>query len=338
MCVAVAFKTKLKNSDAENWFLMKLRDRSYSPKYQVRFSTKKEVESVFLIDQVSDWTEGVNSAGIMLVSTALQNHEDKKDDGSKRDKKVTRNGIILRQVLGKSKIEEIVKILEDECFTGNTFVSDGKRLFVLEISVNNSKAANIENDLLQDPKVSEMTDEEIEELVKKNLTKDDFDIVVKELTDSKETLHVRTNHGIFSKKAGYQPKDGEGYESSTKRYTHVMDTLGKLESNDHPFEYLTALKNLSKNEVDKKEENRPVRVKGNDTGYWTSTAVMLTPTGTLFTIPLDSTFESSDFNRIYKTGRKVHFVLLPKDLPLFESSKGSKHDSLIFGMNFGKHL
>jgi len=323
MCVAVAKRIKLKNSDNESWFLFKLRDRSYSPKYEVRFNSKDGVESVFLIDQSSDWTEGVNSSGIMIVSTALQNHEDKKDDGSKKDtkgkRKTTRNGIILRQVLSMSKIEDIIKILEDECFTGNTFVSDGKRLFVLEISVNNKKAANIQNNLLKDPKVSSMTDEEISVLVKNNLTKDDFDIAIKELTNSKESLHIRTNHGIFSKKAGYQPKDGEGYESSTKRYNHVMDKLGALDDNDHPFEYLTALKNLSKNEVDKKEENRPVRIKGNDTGYWTSTAVLLTPTGTLFTIPLDSNFESTDFNRIYKQGRKVHLIVLPRDLPLFEN-------------------
>lgn len=321
MCVAVAKKIKLKNSGAENWFLYKIRDRAYDPKYTVKFNSVGEIQAVFLVDDDTDWTEGVNSAGIMLVSTALQNHEDKKDDGSKGKKsgssKPTRNGVILRQVLRMAKLDDVVNTLKEELFTGNTFVSDGKRLFVLEISIKSKNVDKKEKDFMKNIDTSEMDNDEIKSLVMKNIQPEDYSVVVKELTKSKETLHIRTNHGILDSSAGYQPKDGDGYESSTKRYKHVMDTLSKFDDNDHPFEYLTALKNLSRNTVDKDKENRPVRLPDNDSGYWSGTIVMLTPTGTMFTIPLHAKFNDTNFNRIYKE-RKVHFVLLPKDLPLFE--------------------
>jgi hypothetical protein len=89
----------------------------------------------------------------------------------------------------------------------------------------------------------------------------------------------------------------------------------------HPFETLTVLKNLTN--VESKDESNPIRVKGGTSEYFSGTIVMLTSTGSLFAVPLHSKFENVDFNRIHKE-RKVHFVLLPKNLPLFESSFTTK--------------
>ena len=41
MCVIAAKKVKLKNSDVENWFLYKVRDRNYDPEYKLEVEDKK---------------------------------------------------------------------------------------------------------------------------------------------------------------------------------------------------------------------------------------------------------------------------------------------------------
>jgi hypothetical protein len=158
----------------------------------------------------------------------------------------------------------------------------------------------------------------------KNLKPEDYAVNVREIKESR--LVVRTNHGIIDDEGGYQPKDKKGYESSTLRLETAMKTMKKLTDDSHPFEALTILKNLTI-EQDKKENN-PIRVKGNDSGYFSGTILMLTPTGTLFAVPLHSKFEKVNFERIHKE-RKVSFVLLPKNLPLFESFRGKVYKNMI---------
>ena len=329
MCVIIAKKCKLKGSKKENWFLYKVRDRAYDPVYTVKYNSKGDVQAVFLVDQSSDWTEGVNSAGIMLVSASLQNHEDKKDGQSKSKtsnnipKQVTRNGVILRQVLRLDNINDVVDRLVEEKFTGNTFVSDGNKLFILEIYIKSDNIKKYKDEYIKDFDINKYTDAEIKLKIMNNLQPDDYEVNVREI--KKDIMVARTNHGIIDSDAGYQPSDA-GYESSTLRLKTALDALKVLDLESHPFETLTLLKNLT--QENNKEENNPIRVKGNDSGFFSGTIVMLTPTGSLFAVPLHSTFENVDFNRIHKE-RKVSFVLLPKNLPLFESFKGMVYKEMI---------
>ena len=322
MCTILAKKSKLRNSNKESWFLYKNRDRAYDPVYTIKYNSKGDTQAVFLVDQDSDWTEGVNSAGIMLVSAALQNRFDKTDGTKEKSKsgvkKVSRNGVILRQVLRMDKIQDVVDTLVEERFTGNTFVSDGNKLFIVEIYIIKENIDNYTKEYMLDIETDELTDQEINKLVMKNLIPEDYSVSVKEIKE--DILVVRTNHGLIDDKGGYQPYE-DGYESSTKRFRSAYDALKKLPLEAHPFEALTVLKNLTIDSdlTDKKDEMSPVRGKGNDSGYFTGTIVMLTPTGSMFAVPLYASFENVDFNRIHKE-RKVHFVLLPKNLPLFEST------------------
>ena len=329
MCVIVAKKSKLKSSNKDNWFLYKVRDRAYDPKYTVKYNSKGDVQAVFLVDQDSDWTEGVNSAGIMLVSAALQNHDDKKD-GTKDDKslpkQVTRNGVILRQVLRMDNIKDVVDTLVEERFTGNTFVSDGEKLFIIEIYIKKENVDKYTEQMMKGIDTSELDVGEIKRKVMAGLQPDDYGVSVKEI--KKDRLVARTNHGIIDDNGGYQPNE-DGYESSKSRLEVALKALKVLDDDSHPFYALTILKNLTREED--KEENNPIRVKGNDSGYFSGTVVMLTPTGSLFAVPLHASFENVNFERIFKE-RKVQFVLLPKNLPLFENSFASKAlDSLIVG-------
>ena len=336
MCVIVAKKTRLKSTNKDSWFLYKIRDRAYSPNYRIKFTRENNIEAVYLIDEDSDWTEGLNSAGIMIVSAALQNHEDKKDGVNKTKKEgkrtVTRNGMILRQAMRQSKIEDVLKIFKEELFTGTTYISDGDRLFVLEIHIKNEAIEREQKNVTLNKKIKNMDSSEIRSMAMKNIKPDDYGVEVKEI--KRDKLIVRTNHGRLIPEAGYQPKDGEGYESSQKRYQYAYDAVEAIGDNPHPFEVITTLKNLK--EVDKIAMNNPIRPKdAEDCPYYSSTVIMLTPTGSMFCVPLYSEFEDVDFNDLYGKDREVHFTLLPKRLPLFEGDKSaSSFSDMIFGEMF----
>lgn len=317
MCVVIASKIKLKNSEKESWFLYKIRDRAYIPEYKIKYNTSKDgVESAFIVDNDSDWSEGVNENGIMIVNAALQNHEDKKDGTSRGKKtskgKVSRHGVIIREALGQNNIEDAVNVLVDARFDGNTLVSDGKRLFVVEIFLHQNTKDKILADLEIDPIADE---EDVKAILAKQIKPEDYDVKVKEITDKDEKLVVRTNHGVFLPKAGYQPKDGEGFDSSHNRRNVTIKTIEELEP-EHPFEILTALKNLGSEKIHKKDMMRPIRTMP-DSPYSSTTILMLTGTGSMFILPLNCTFEDTQLNRIQKD-RDVHVVILPKKLPLFE--------------------
>jgi len=320
----MAKKCKLANSTKDNWFLYKIRDRSYDPKYKLEVETTKGIESLFLVDQQTAWSEGVSSNGLMIVSAALDNHSDLDDNGHRTGDRPATAGQIekteaLRAAISAKTIEQAEKILTEDRFIGTSFISDGDNLIILEIYVND-KAYNRE--------IAKHSKEELEKLsvveqvykIMEGITKDDYDIashLVKE-----DRIAVRTNHGKLLPKAGYQKTDDDktGYTSSMLRRKYALENVEKL-GDCHPFEVLTTLKNLK--DCDLNPQNCPIRVKSaitKEKPYYSSTIVMLTPTGTLFAVPLDSEVDHKS-RLTLKPGRKVDFVLLPKDLPLFESFK-----------------
>lgn len=333
MCVIMAKKIKLANSEKDNWFLYKIRDRSYDPEYKLEVETKKGIESLFLVDQKTAWSEGVSSNGLMIVSAALDNHSDLDDNGQRRGDRPATAGQIektkaLRDAISAKTIEEAEKILTEERFVGTSFISDGDNLIILEIYVNDD-AYNRE--------IKKHSKEELEKLsvvdqvykIMEGITDDDYDIA-SHLVE-KDRIAVRTNHGKLLPKAGYQATDDDktGFTSSMMRYTYAIDAVKKLGEKCHPFEILTTLKNLK--DCDLNPQNCPIRVKSavtKEKPYYSSTIVMLTPTGTLFAVPLDSEVDH-DSKLTLKPGRKVDFVMLPKDLPLFESFKGIVYKDMI---------
>lgn len=317
MCVALGLKMKNKVGK-EQWFLYKIRDRAYKPKYSIKYYSHDDNSSVFLIDEYNDWTEGVNSKGIMLVSVALQNHEDK-EDGRKRlsikNRKTNRNGVILRQVLKMDNLKEVVDTLVEERFEGNTLVSDGEKLFVLEIFLHNKTKEAILKDLEIDPIEDE---DDVKSILLKHITPEDYDVKVKEVKD--DTIVVRTNHGIFLKDAGYTPEDGEGFKSSTMRREAVIDAIKEQKPN-HPLEVLTLLKNLNSKALDCDTKFCPIRE--DPSPYLSTSIVLLTPTSTMFVVPIVCSFSESSLNRILKD-RDVSVVIMPKNMKLFENSVEGK--------------
>lgn len=325
MCVIAARKLKLKNSNKENWFLYKVRDRNYSPVYELDVEKKNGIETLFLTDQATAWSEGINSEGLMIVSAALDNHSDLDDNGQSSGDKPATGGQIektetLRKAMSADSIEKAEKILVDNRFIGTSFISDGDDLIILEIYVNDEAyQREIEKHDKKELEKMQIVDQVYK--VMEGITKKDYDVASHKV--KKDKLAVRTNHGRLLDDAGYQSDDEDtsGWTSSMLRYKHSYNALNKLPDDSHPFDVLTSLKNLTN--VEKKGGNNPIRPKlkkdkNGSMPYYSSTIVMLTPTGTLFAIPLDSEIDNKSKLNL-KSERKVDFVLLPKNLPLFEN-------------------
>ena len=128
----VAFSKKCGNDIV----LGKNRDRNYTPELKVvREMSGNGVELCYMVDQDTDWSEGMNSKGIGLVNSALFVKRDEKDfDKSKKKKAPSKDGIRIRHALSKDTLKEVVESLVkfDTGVKGHTIVSDGRKLVVIE--------------------------------------------------------------------------------------------------------------------------------------------------------------------------------------------------------------
>lgn len=335
MCVIMAKKAKLKNSKKENWFLYKIRDRNYNPKYELDVHNKNKMETLFLTDHINKWSEGINSEGLMIVSAALDNHSDFEDNGQMSDiasvhKKNQKAMIALNKAIASSSIKQAKDILIKDRFVGTSFISDGDNLEILEIYVNDESYKR-EELKIGEKKLSGLNKAEQIIEIMKGISDDDYDIASHEV--KKDKIAVRTNHGRLLDKAGYQPddEDPKGYTSSMFRWKIVKDTIEKLGDEAHPFDILTTLKNLKG--IEKEPQNNPIKIKtpkdkDGKQPYYSTTIIMLTPTGTMFAVPLEDEVNQDSKLRL-KPNRKVDFVLLPKNLPLFESFKNMVYKEII---------
>ena len=150
--------------------LAKNRDRNYKPRLKiVRDITSYGIEQLFVVDVDTDWTEGINELGVGVVNSALFVKRDEKDyDKKKKTKAPSKDGVRVREALGKGTFADCVRSLAlyHGGIKGHTLVGNGKKLVVIE---NTSRTKPV--------------------------------IKVKDL--QKEPI-VRSNHGIEHPEQGYQ--------------------------------------------------------------------------------------------------------------------------------------
>ena len=197
-CIAVA------SMFGNDMVLGKNRDRNYNPNLKVvRELTGYGVELCYVVDQDTDWSEGMNSHGIGIVNSALFVKRDEKDfDKSKKKKAMSKDGARIREALRKTTLHDAVKSLVTYHggIKGHTLVGDGKKLVVIE---NTSRVKPV-------VKIKDLTQEPI----------------------------VRTNHGIEHPEQGYQ--NGNDKLSSELR---LMNALNVLHQTPHYKELFPAFYN-----------------------------------------------------------------------------------------------
>jgi hypothetical protein len=218
-CVIAGVKLK------DTIVLAKNRDRGYKAKIELVHEIVDGVEIAYWRDVDTDWSEGMNEYGISIVNSALSTASDEKEGekvlkqrktkNDKTEKRVySKDGQKIREALTKKDMRSAVKSLIEFTGTkskwglrGETFVSDGKDIYVIEMT---SKHAPIIKKLKEDSKIV-----------------------------------VRSNHGVYQKDAGYTT--GEKRKSSVSRMElakkHLkdaktdMDVINTLKQkyDDDPF-------------------------------------------------------------------------------------------------------
>ena len=181
-CIALA---KLFDGDM---VIGKNRDRNYNPNLKiVRELTGYNVEICYMIDVDTDWSEGMNEFGIGLVNSALFVKRDEKEKKLKKSKKQSKDGVRIREALGKDNLKDVIKSLltYHGGIKGHTLVGNGKQLVSIEHTSRTHPVVKVRN--------------------------------------LEEGPIVRTNHGIDHKEAGYQ--NGNDKVSSDLRMKNALEIL-----------------------------------------------------------------------------------------------------------------
>lgn len=326
MCVIAAVKlprnkdTGKPTKDAK-WRLIKIRDRTYKPTYKVRRYTVKEIgaSQLFLVDIETDWTEGISmhsdGSMLMMVNSALNNKADKKDTSKPTIEydDISQNGLAIRKALKDHGIEKAIEMLKSYKFDGNTFVSDGDRLFVMESHL----PLEVKDKYSEEKERLGVRFEDI-------VPHDEYEILVKEVKS--DWLVVRANSGGFNKEAGYQPEDGDSYKSSKKRAEYAEKAI--KENVYKPLDLITVFSELGNDSVDKNPWYRPIRLKGlakskdnPDVEIFSSSIIQLDPAGTIILKPIECKLEDFNVSNLVSGEFLANLVVLPERSKMFESFK-----------------
>ena len=167
MCIVIGkyFKNK-------GWVAFKNRDRNYIPEITFKKKLVNGVEILYFFDTVTSYLEGLNSAGIGVLSASLMVMDDEKEI-EVRSKTPSKDGIKIKKALEHASITEVAKSLIELKLTGNTLIFNKDTMYLLEGAWE-----------------------------KGGYKKEKFLHVIKEIPKN-ETV-VRTNHGVWLSHAGYQ--------------------------------------------------------------------------------------------------------------------------------------
>ena len=127
--------------------LAKNRDRAYDAKVSVVRELIGDIELVYILDDDTDWSEGMNSSGIGIVNSALMVNADEKEKKIIKHKgKVSEDGLKIRKALSYPTIKEAVRSLvkfsgEDKLdigVKGHTFVANPRSAISIEMTSKHS--------------------------------------------------------------------------------------------------------------------------------------------------------------------------------------------------------
>jgi len=186
--------------------LAKNRDRAYDAKVKIVRELINDVEMVYIIDDDTDWSEGMNSHGIAIVNSALMVNADEKEKKiAKKKGKPSEDGKKIRRALMfKKPSESVYSVMNytgddkgDVGVKGHTFVATKNHTFSIEMTTEHKP-------------------------------------VIKKLNRSQN--HVRTNHGYEYTDSGYT--SGPSAKSSKLRWKYAHDMLSKVKN---PIDVLTGL-------------------------------------------------------------------------------------------------
>ena len=176
MCVVAA-----KYFKGVGWIGAKNRDRNYLPIVNIVQSNRTGVQRLYLDDEKTRYTEGLNEYGVSILSASLSIKSDEKEadkaiDNRKAANYMSPDGKDIRDALLNKTIKGALDTLIERELSGCTFIFDQKECFLLEGGFTVRK-----NDVDED-------------------TPRDYIYKVEKVKD----YAVRTNHGILLPQLGYK--------------------------------------------------------------------------------------------------------------------------------------
>lgn len=219
MCVVAA-----KHLPKIGWVLIKNRDRNYKPVIRIRKSFRNDMERIYIWDERTKYTEGINEHGVAIISASVAVKNDEKEGAkavskSKSSKKMkianrvyyAPDGKRIRTALFEKNAVDAVKKLIELQISGNTIVADRDRCFLLEGAYT-----------------------------------EDRQFVHKLIEVSKNKVAVRTNHGILLPWTGYNknnPDQKDSRRSTEVRYETVVKNLNSANTLDDVMKALSDTSN-----------------------------------------------------------------------------------------------
>lgn len=271
MCIVA-----LKHFDKTGWVGIKNRDRNYKPLVHIKQSFRRDMERMYILDDKTKYTEGLNEYGVCILSASVTTKFDEKE-GEKANEKTREETIFyspdgkkIRTALFEKDVNSALNKLMELKFPGNTIIFDRDTAYLLESAFN----------------------KECKYVTKYRQIKPD-------------EIIVRTNHGIFIPWSGYQPSDDEdniSRESSENRKEIAENSLQNIQ------DYRNMLDAIS-HAQDKNPQMNPLRI---DTGRKLKTTgqLMLVPSElTLYYRPVFCNMKFN-FDKLDNEKSKTYFQIL----------------------------
>ncbi len=278
MCVIA-----IKYFDDVGWVGVKNRDRNYKPNVHIKQSFRNGIERLYIWDEKTKYTEGVNEYGIAIISAAVATKKDEKEVQSAAGEEsfFSPDGKKIRTALLEKTLNKVTDKLIELELPGNTFIFTAEKCILLE---------------------GAYTDE------------DKTDYVWEKKEIKKTETCVRTNHGIMIPFAGYQ-KSGDADEherasrrSSESRKSKTEKAIKKVTNADQMIDC------ISDADSDKDPQLNPLRTSKTHgaTILVTTGQIMICPKKLMLSYrPIWSDVEV-DFNKLEKLDRKTSFEIISK--------------------------
>jgi len=295
MCVVA-----LKYFDKIGWVGVKNRDRNYKPTILIRQSHKDDIERLYIWDEKTKYTEGINEFGTSILSsaTAVKNDEkegDKENKGDVDEVFYSPDGKVVRTALLEKNIYDSVHVLVNKHIIGNTIVFNKNKAFLIEAAFKDK------NDDTS------------------------YEYRIKEI--DKDNTITRTNHGLFLKWMGYQYNKNDEHEnnariSSETRLKKVREDIKNVKIYDKMLDCISDTSNIN-------PQLNPLRIDNSRTK-------VLKTTGQLMIIPNEMTLYyrpifckvSFDFNKLDNPKSKTYFQIL-SSRKILKKNSNINYESLL---------
>lgn len=190
------------------WVGIKNRDRNYKPTVRIRQSFRSDIERLYIWDEITKYTEGLNEFGVCILnaSVTINLDESEGDFGKSNQDYYSNDGKHIRTALLQKNPKNALDKLIELKLPGNTLIFDTTDAYILEATFKNGE----------------------------------FKHKYKKL--DKDEIGARTNHGIFFPFAGYKKKgDKHQRKNRTSSEERLQQTIENLKKIDNPNDMLEAI-------------------------------------------------------------------------------------------------